>query len=86
MLAGFYANRLDFAFAPAFQAEARLRVAAEWQPEDLAATGALIESGALDLGGLISHVRPAEEARKAYPTALTDPECLKMVLDWSEAA
>ncbi len=86
VLAGFYANRLNFAFAPAFQAEARLRVAAEWQPEDLAATGALIESGALDLGGLISHVRPAEEARKAYPTALTDPECLKMVLDWSECA
>ena len=86
VLAGFYANRLNFAFAPAFQAEARLRVAAEWQPEDLAATGALIESGALDLGGLISHIRPAEEARKAYPTALTDPECLKMVLDWSEAA
>lgn len=86
VLAGFYANRLNFAFAPAFQAEARLRVAAEWQPEDLAATAALIESGALDLTGLISHVRPAEEARKAYPTALTDPECLKMVLDWSECA
>lgn len=86
VLAGFYANRLNFAFAPAFQAEARLRVAAEWQPEDLAATGALVESGALDLSGLISHVRPAEEARKAYPTALTDPECLKMVLDWSECA
>jgi 3-hydroxyethyl bacteriochlorophyllide a dehydrogenase len=66
--------------------EARLRVAAEWQPGDLAATRALIENGKLDLDGLISNRRPATEALDAYPQAFTDPDCLKMVLEWRDAA
>jgi len=83
VLAGFYSDRLSFGFAPAFQAEARLRVAAEWTPEDLASTRALIETGTLNLDGLITDVRPASEAETAYPTAFTEIDCLKMVLDWS---
>lgn len=86
VLAGFYSERLNFAFPAAFQAEARLRVAAEWTPEDLASTQALIETGTLSLDGLISDVRPARSAEDAYPAAFSDPDCLKMVLDWSEAA
>ncbi len=85
VLGGFYANRLSFAFPQAFQAEARLRVAAEWQPEDLAATRKLIDDGALNLDGLVTHIRPAEEASSAYPAAFLEPDCLKMVLDWSDA-
>jgi 3-hydroxyethyl bacteriochlorophyllide a dehydrogenase len=81
VLAGFY-DRLSFAFAPAFQREARLRISAEFTPADVAAVSTLIASGALRLDGLISHVRPAEEARTAYPAAFDDPACLKMVLDW----
>lgn len=83
VLAGFYSDRLSFGFAPAFQAEARLRVAAEWTPDDLASTQALIETGALDLDGLITDVWPATEAETAYPRAFNEPDCLKMVLDWS---
>ncbi|MFW2348982.1 chlorophyll synthesis pathway protein BchC [Qipengyuania sp.] len=86
VLAGFYANRLNFAFAPAFQAEARMRVAAEWGPDDLASTRAMIESGDLALDGLVSDVMPADQAEQAYPHALLDPDCLKMVLDWREIA
>lgn len=86
VLAGFYANRPSFAFAPAFRAEARFRVAAEWDPDDLVSTRALIDSGALDLSGLVSHQRPAEEAPEAYPEAFLDADCLKMVLDWSNCA
>ncbi|MBF9152883.1 chlorophyll synthesis pathway protein BchC [Novosphingobium jiangmenense] len=86
VLAGFYANRPSFAFAPAFRAEARFRVAAEWGPDDLASTRAMIDSGALDLSGLVSHQRPAEEAPEAYPEAFLDADCLKMVLDWSNCA
>ena len=80
-LAGFY-DRLAFAFPPAFMREARLRIAAEFTPVDISATTALIASGALSLDGLISHTRPAAEAAEAYPQAFTDPDCLKMVLDW----
>jgi 3-hydroxyethyl bacteriochlorophyllide a dehydrogenase len=84
VLAGFYSDRLNFSFPPAFLKEATLRVAAEWQPVDLAETRELIETGKLDLTGLISNRRPATAADEAYPQAFSDPECLKMVLDWSD--
>lgn len=83
VLAGFYTQPLSFAFAPAFMREARLRIAAEWTPEDLSATRALIEAGALSLDGLITHRAPAGDAAHAYETAFTDPACLKMILDWN---
>ena len=86
VLAGFYNQPISFAFPPAFQREARLRIAAEWQPEDLTSVNALIETGALDLSGLITNVEPAAKAETAYPTAFNDTECLKMVLDWRECA
>jgi len=82
VLAGFYEEKLAFTFPPAFLREARLRIAAEWQPADLAATNELISSGALSLDGLITHRMEAEHASDAYRTAFTDPACLKMVLDW----
>jgi bacteriochlorophyllide a dehydrogenase len=86
VLAGFYSAPISFAFPPAFMREARLRIAAEWQPEDLAAVRALVETGSLTFDGLISAVEPAERAATAYPEAFSNPECLKMVLDWSDVA
>lgn len=86
VLAGFYTEPVAFAFPPAFMKEARFRIASEWAPEDLTATRALIESGALSLGGLITHTRPASDAADAYQTAFTDAGCLKMILDWSAHA
>ena len=83
VLAGFYSERLSFAFPPAFMREARLRVAAEWQPSDLVATRALIDSGRLSLDGLITHRNGARTASNAYSVAFNEPSCLKMVLDWS---
>jgi 3-hydroxyethyl bacteriochlorophyllide a dehydrogenase len=86
VLAGFYSKPLQFAFAPAFMREARLRVAAQWKPADLDAVLALLASGKLSLDGLITHRRPAAQAPAAYRCAFDDPECLKMVLDWRSAA
>lgn len=83
VLAGFYEAPLFFAFPPAFMREARLRIAAEWKPADLAAVTALIADGRLSLDGLITHRRSADGAGDAYRTAFGDPACLKMVLDWS---
>ncbi len=82
VLAGFYQDRLDFAFAAAFRREARIRVAAEFLPADLVAVSAGVASGALSLTGLITHVRRASDAEQAYPQAFTDADCLKMLLDW----
>ena len=82
VLAGFYSEPLSFAFPPAFMREARLRIAAEWKEHDLVAVRDLIERGALSLAGLITHREPATAAGEAYRTAFTDPDCLKMILDW----
>lgn len=86
VLAGFYTDALSFAFPPAFMKEARLRIAAEWTPEDLVATRALIEAGALSLANLITHQSQADAAAGAYETAFADPACLKMILDWKGTA
>ena len=83
VLAGFYPDRLSFAFPPAFMCEARLRVAAEFRPHDLAAVRQLIEDGRLPLDGLITHRSEAALAPDAYRAAFGDPACLKMILDWS---
>jgi 3-hydroxyethyl bacteriochlorophyllide a dehydrogenase len=82
VLAGFYAEPVAFTFPPAFMREAEFVIAAQWQPADLAAVAALVESGCLVLDRLISHRRPAGDAVEAYATAFGDPTCLKMVLDW----
>ncbi|MDM0113792.1 chlorophyll synthesis pathway protein BchC [Variovorax sp. J22R133] len=82
VLAGFYDEPLSFNFPPAFMREARLRIAAQWQPQDLVAVKALVESGRLPLDGLITHRADATEADSAYRMAFGDPACLKMVLDW----
>ena len=82
VLAGFYDERPSFNFVPAFMREIRLRIAAEWQPQDLAAVQKLMTSGALSLSGLITHRREAVAADEAYRTAFEDSSCLKMVLDW----
>lgn len=82
VLAGFYAEPISFAFPPAFMKEARLRIAAEWTPQDMLATKLLVEDGHLSLDGLITHRAAARDAAEAYVTAFEDPACLKMILDW----
>ncbi|MBS0377481.1 MAG: chlorophyll synthesis pathway protein BchC [Proteobacteria bacterium] len=86
VLAGFYEQALSFQFPPAFMREARIRVAAEWRPQDLEAVRALAEAGELSLDGLITHRRPAERAADAYRTAFGDADCLKMIIDWRACA
>ncbi|MBI1386553.1 MAG: chlorophyll synthesis pathway protein BchC [Rhizobiales bacterium] len=81
-LAGFYPGDIRMSFAPAFMKEARLRISAEWKPDDLAAVARLTADGRLSLDGLITHRLPASQAPQAYCTAFEDPSCLKMVLDW----
>ena len=59
---------------------------AEFTPEDVATTKVLIEAGSLSFDGLISDVYSAKNANKAYNIAFNNAECLKMVLDWRNAA
>jgi 3-hydroxyethyl bacteriochlorophyllide a dehydrogenase len=86
VLAGFYDKPLSFAFAPSFLREARIRVAAEWKPEDLRTTLAAIDDRRLSLDGLITHRMEAAHAGEAYRTAFGDASCLKMIIDWRGCA
>lgn len=86
VLAGFYSDPLSFNFAPAFRRELRIRIATEFQPDDLATSLALVGSGRLSLEGLVTHKVPASEAPTAYGQAFSDPNCLKMVFDWRDIA
>ena len=86
VLAGFYSNPLTFTFPPAFMREAKIRISAEFTTEDVSVTKSLIETGALSLDNLISDTRPAEASTEAYKVAFEDTNCLKMVIDWRNAA
>ncbi len=85
VLAGFY-DRISFAFPAAFMKEARFRIAAEFAPEDLAQVAGLAGDGRLSLEGLVTHRGTPGHADSAYRTAFEDPDCIKMILDWREAA
>lgn len=82
VLAGFYAAPLHFIFPPAFMREAAIRIAAQWEPQDIEASLDLIARGKLSLEGLITHRSAAADASSAYETAFQNSACLKMVLDW----
>lgn len=86
VLAGFYGERVDFAFPAAFMKEASIAITAEFTPEDVRAVIALVEAGRLSLAGLITHHAAPAEAASAYRIAFNDPDCLKMIIDWRNAA
>lgn len=83
VLAGFYDEPLQFNFVPAFLREARIRVAAQWQPGDMAAAAELVNTGRLSLDDLVTDEVSAADAATAYRRAFSDATCLKMALDWS---
>jgi 3-hydroxyethyl bacteriochlorophyllide a dehydrogenase len=86
VLAGFYSQPLSFAFAPAFMREAQIRVAAEWKRADMLAVREIADAGMLPLADLITHHASASDCERAYRTAFSDSQCLKMVIDWKGQA
>ncbi|ODS55930.1 MAG: chlorophyll synthesis pathway protein BchC [Agrobacterium sp. SCN 61-19] len=86
VLAGFYGERVDFTFPAAFMKEASIAISAEFTPADVQAVLALVDSGRLSLGGLITHHSAPSNAASSYRTAFNDPDCLKMIIDWRNAA
>jgi 3-hydroxyethyl bacteriochlorophyllide a dehydrogenase len=86
VLAGFYSQPLSFMFPPAFVREAQIRVAAEWKRADLLAVREIADAGLLPLDDLITHHAAAGDAERAYRTAFSDNQCLKMVIDWTGRA
>lgn len=82
VLAGFYAERVSFEFPAAFMREIGFKIAAEWSSEDMDAVLTLRRRGLLSLDGLVTHIEAPRNAERAYQTAFSNADCLKMVLDW----
>ncbi len=82
VLAGFYSERVSFEFPAAFMREIGFKIAAEWDASDLDAVMTLRRKGLLSLEGLVTHSAVPTDATRAYETAFTEAQCLKMVLDW----
>jgi bacteriochlorophyllide a dehydrogenase len=84
LLLGYY-QTLDLPYMPLFLKEARLLTAKEWAPGDLLRCRDQIAAGALEVASLLTHHLPIADVAAAYETALTDQDCLKVVLDWSQS-
>jgi len=81
LLLGFY-ETLVIPYIQLFLKEARLLTAREWRPGDLARSRELLAGGGVDGAPLLTHRRDIAHVEDAYATALGDPDCLKLVLDW----
>jgi bacteriochlorophyllide a dehydrogenase len=83
VLAGFYSDRLSFAFPPAFMREARLRVAAEWR--EPISPRARTREQRTPVARWPDHAsRGATGAPAGLPHRLHRSACLKMILDWRD--
>lgn len=82
LLLGYY-ETLTLPYMPLFLKQARLLTAREWAPGDLQRCRDLLAQGTLDVAALITHQQPVAQLHAAYDTALNNPECLKLVLEWS---
>jgi 3-hydroxyethyl bacteriochlorophyllide a dehydrogenase len=85
LLLGYYPT-LQLPYMPLFLKEARLLTAKEWAPGDLMRCRNLIAGGDLDVSSLITHHFSIEEVTVAYAVALDDPNCLKLVFEWSNGS
>jgi 3-hydroxyethyl bacteriochlorophyllide a dehydrogenase len=82
ILLGYY-DELCLPYMPLFLKQARLLTAKEWATGDLQRSRDLLASGMLDAAALITHRAPVARFEEAYATALNDPECLKLVIEWN---
>ncbi len=81
LLLGYY-DTIALPYMPLFLKQARLLTAREWAAGDPARVRDLLASGALDAAALLTHRAPLADLAAAYATALEDPTCLKLVIDW----
>lgn len=82
ILLGYY-DELRLPYMPLFLKQARLLTAKEWAAGDLQRSRDLLANGTLDAAALITHRMPVTQFEAAYATALNDPECLKLVIEWN---
>ncbi len=81
LVLGFYSN-LGLTFGPSFIKEITMKIAGQWNPENIEYSKFWLTRNAHHLSGLFTHRLPAEDPRQAFDTALSDPDCLKIAMTW----
>jgi 3-hydroxyethyl bacteriochlorophyllide a dehydrogenase len=81
VLLGYY-TQVTLPYMPLFLKEAHLIAAKEWAPNDLTRCRDMIAHDLLDVAPLITHRHSIRDVKGAYETALNDPDCLKILLEW----
>lgn len=80
---GSYPDAFSIPYQPAFRRELSFHVPRDAQPRDFRAVLDFMARGALDVGGVISDVRPPESAAETYAT-LAEPgaELITVAFQW----
>ena len=82
LLLGYY-QTLQLPYMPLFMKQVKLLTAREWGPGDLVRCRDQMANGTLEVASLLTHHQSIAAVTKAYDIALNDPDCLKLVLDWT---
>lgn len=81
LLLGYY-QTLEIPYMPLFLKEARLLTAKEWASGDLMRCRDHLAAGEIDAENLLTHELSVLNIAEAYEVAMSDPTCLKLVIDW----
>lgn len=81
VLLGYY-DEIQLPYMPLFLKQAQLLTAKEWAPGDLQRCRDMIVSGDLDVAPLLTHTQHINNLQAAYQVALSDLDCLKLLLTW----
>lgn len=83
VLGGYY-ERIDMSYAQPFMKELTFLAAKQWALGDLERVRALMASKAIDFKKIFTHYCSLDEAVDAYYTAFSNPDCVKMVVNWQQ--
>jgi len=80
---GGYYQRMNIDYSQAFQKELSFIAAKQWAQGDLERVRALIAERRLNAEKIFTHESPVDDTiTDTYRKAFSDPDCLKMILNW----
>ncbi len=82
---GGYYQRMNIDYSQAFEKELSFIAAKQWARGDLLRVRELIRREKLQAGKIFTHSHAVDgDLSEAYRQAFSDPDCLKMILNWKE--
>lgn len=82
VLLGYY-DKIELPYMPIFLRELTLVSSMQWAPGDLVRARDAIAGSEIEVRSLITHCMNVADAPKAFDIAFNEPDCVKMILNWS---